>query len=260
LQHYIEAEGVPTAAISLIREHTEKINPPRSLWVPFELGRPLGPPDNPEFQMDVLRSLLGLFARETGPVIEDYPYDSPVTAESDAAWSCILPLPPLESTSSPAEALKQSLLQEVGSLAPWYEESVRRLGRSTFGLSGLTADSMPEIAAFLADVAAGENPELPSGLSDQLPGAIRYMADDVKAYYMEAANEQPGAHTPGGDRMWTWLYHETRMGRVFYDLRDRLATEYEERTAANGGQPPPGPPPVNPVSARFARRPEAMVH
>ncbi len=249
---------MPTAAISLIREHTEKIMPARSLWVPFELGRPLGVPDDPEFQMDVLRSLLGLFGRESGPVIEDYPHDSPVTAESDAAWSCILPLPPLESTSNPAEALKQSLLQEVGSLAPWYEESVRRLGRSTFGLSGLTADSMPEIAEFLADMAAGDDPDIPPGLSDQSPGAIRYMVEDVKAYYMEAANEQPGAHTPGGDRMWSWLYHETRMGRVFYDLRDRLAAEHAETIAANGGTRPPGPPPVNPVSMRFAERPGAM--
>jgi hypothetical protein len=39
--------------ISLVREHTEKINPPRALWVPFELGRPVGPPDEPAFQRRV---------------------------------------------------------------------------------------------------------------------------------------------------------------------------------------------------------------
>ncbi|MDA1256740.1 MAG: hypothetical protein O3C10_02690 [Chloroflexi bacterium] len=236
------------------------MNPPRSLWVPFELGRPLGVPNEPEFQMDVLRSLLGLFARESGPIIEDYPHDAPVTAESDAAWSCTLPLPPLESTSTPAEALKQSLLQEVGALAPWYAESVRRLGRSSFGLSGLTPDSMPEIATFMADMSSGTNPDPPAGLSEPFPGATRFMADDVKAYYMEAANEQPGALPPGGDRMWTWFFHETRMGQVLYDLRDRLAAEHAGKTEANGGQPPPGPPPVNPVPQRFAKRPEAIAH
>jgi len=205
--------------------------------------------------MDVLRSLLGLFAAPSGPIIEDYPRDSPVTDEADAAWSCVLPLPPLPSASTPAEALKQSLIQEVGSLAPWYAESVRRLKRSTFGLSGLTADGMPEIATFLADIATGENPEPPSGLSDPMPGVVRYLVEDVKAYYMEAANEQPGAHPPGGTRMWTWLYHETRMGQILYDLRDRLAADYAERTAANGGERPSGPPPVNPISGRFAERP-----
>ncbi len=255
----IEAEGVPTSGISLIREHTERINPSRALWVPFELGRPLGVPNDPEFQTDVLRSLLGLFTRPSGPFIEDYLRDSPVTAESEAAWSCTLPLPPLEVASTPAEALKQSLLQEVGLLDPWYAESVRRMGRSTFGLSGLNAESMPEIASFLADVAAGESPEPPSGLSEPMPAAIRYMAEDVKAFYMEAAFEQPGAPPPGGTRMWTWLYHETRMGQVFYDLRDRLAADYAERTAANGGEPS-GPRPPNPVTGRFAKRPKSMAH
>ncbi len=210
--------------------------------------------------MDVLRSLLGLFDRESGPVIKDYPYDSPVTPESDVAWSCVLPLPPLEAGSIPAETLKQSLLQEVGLLAPWYSESVRRLGRTSFGLSGLSADSMPEIAIYLTGLASGENLEPPEGLDDPVPVAIRFMADDVKSYYMEAANEQPGASTPGGVRMWAWFFHETRMGQVLYDLQDRFAVEYVEKTAANGGTPPPGLPPVNLIARRFSQRPEAMEH
>jgi len=57
--------------------------PSRSLWVPFELGRPFGVPNEPKFQMDVLRSLLDFFARESGPLIEDYPHDAPVTAETN---------------------------------------------------------------------------------------------------------------------------------------------------------------------------------
>jgi hypothetical protein len=224
--------------------------------VPFELGRPFGAPNEPEFQKDVLRSLLTLFSRESGPVLEDYPHDSPVTAEMDAAWSCALPLPPLEEAATPADALAQALLQEVGNLAPWYAESYRRLGRTAFGLSGLTAESMPQIAEFLARMAAGEDPEPPEGLTDPLPGAIRYMVDDVKAYYMEAVNQQPGSSPPGGVRMWTWFYHETRMGEALYDLRDRFAAELAERTKANGGEAPPGPPPPGMISARFAKRPE----
>ena len=210
--------------------------------------------------MDVLRSLLGLFDRESGPIIEDYPHDSPVTPESDVAWSCVLPLPPLEATSIPAEILKQSLLQEVGLLAPWYSESVRRMGRTSFGLSGLSADSMPEIATYLTGLAFGESLEPPKGLDDPVPVAIRFMADDVKSYYMEAANAQPGSSTPGGVRMWAWFFHETRMGQVLYDLRDRFADEHAEKTAANGGTPPSGPPPLNPIPRRFTKRPEAVAY
>jgi hypothetical protein len=226
--------------------------------VPFELGRPLGPPNHPDFQKDVLRSLLALFSRESGPVLEDYPHESPVTEEMDAVWSCPLPLPPLEEAATPGDALAQALRQEVGNLAPWYGESVRRRGRTTFGLSGLTADRMDEIAEFLARMAAGEDAEPPQGLTEPMPQAIRYMVDDVKAYYMEAVNEQPGAPPPGGARMWTWFYHETRMGEALYDLRDRFEAERAAATEANGGQPPPGPPPPNMISARFAKRPDAF--
>jgi hypothetical protein len=162
--------------------------------------------------------------------------------------------------SIPAETLKQSLLQEVGLLAPWYSESVRRMGRTSFGLSGLSADSMPEIATYLTGLAFGESLEPPKGLDDPVPVAIRFMADDVKSYYMEAANAQPGSSTPGGVRMWAWFFHETRMGQVLYDLQDRFAVEYVEKTAANGGTPPPGLPPVNLITRRFSKRPEAMGH
>jgi hypothetical protein len=239
-----------------VREHTEKIRPPRALWVPFELGRPFGAPNNPEFQKDVLRALLALFEHPSGPVLEDYPHDAPQVDEVDAVWACALPLPPLEPAATPAEALKQALLQEVGMLAPWYAESVRRRGRTTFQLSGLTPDRAPEIAAYLADKAAGLDPEPPAGLIDPMPAAIRSMADDLKSYYTEAVNEQPGAPPPGGVRMWRWLYHETRLGQVLYDLRDRFDAELKARTEANGGQAPPGPPPPALIPVRFARRPD----
>jgi hypothetical protein len=132
---------------------------------------------------------------------------------------------------------------------------VRRRGRTTFRLSGLTPEQAPEIAAFLADMAAGKEPEAPDGLIDTMPQAVRSMADDLKALYTEAVNEQPGALPPGGVRLWRWIYHETRLGQVLYDLRDRLAADFKARTEANGGQPPPGPPPPVLVPARFALRP-----
>ena len=41
LANFIERAGVATASISLIREQSEAVRPPRALWVPFALGRPL---------------------------------------------------------------------------------------------------------------------------------------------------------------------------------------------------------------------------
>src|SRR5207237_4861990 len=63
-----------TAAISLIRPQTENTRPPRALWVPFELGRPFGPPSDPAFQKRVILAALRLLEREDGPgIIEDFP-------------------------------------------------------------------------------------------------------------------------------------------------------------------------------------------
>ena len=75
LGHYLENEGLPTVQISLIREHTEKIKPPRALWVPFELGRPLGVPGNATFQTEALRRTLALLEAPSGPLLADFPQE-----------------------------------------------------------------------------------------------------------------------------------------------------------------------------------------
>ena len=79
LAHYIEDEGVATTQISLIREHSESIKPPRALWVSFELGRPLGVPDDPAFQKRVLLAALRLLDTDSGPVLEDFGEDAPAS-------------------------------------------------------------------------------------------------------------------------------------------------------------------------------------
>jgi len=74
LAYYLEDEGLATTTIALVREHALKAEPPRALWVPFELGRPLGPPNDAAFQRRVLLATLALLARRGGPVVlEDFP-------------------------------------------------------------------------------------------------------------------------------------------------------------------------------------------
>ena len=86
LGHYLEEDGIPTVAISLIRAQTENTKPPRALWVPFELGRPFGPPSDAAFQKRVILTALRLLERERGPVvIEDPGRRSAGTARSALA-------------------------------------------------------------------------------------------------------------------------------------------------------------------------------
>lgn len=163
LAHHIEAEGVATAQISLIREHTEGILPPRALWVPFELGRPFGPPKNPEFQMDVLQTLLRLFQRESGPVLEDYPHESPELASDADAWACALPLPLPQEGGSAAERATQMVQAELAQLRPWYDEARQRTGRTAFNLSGLEPEDTDDMAAFPAEFSTGGDALPPAG-------------------------------------------------------------------------------------------------
>ena len=67
-------------SISRIREQSESVQPPRALWVPFALGRPLGSAGDPDFQKGVIRSALNLTPTATEPTIEDYPIEAPEEA------------------------------------------------------------------------------------------------------------------------------------------------------------------------------------
>ncbi len=208
LGHYLEREGIPTAQISLIREQTAAIKPPRALWVPFMLGRPFGAPDEPDFQRKVLRALLNLFERTSGPVLEDFPEDAPATADtgSESGFAC-----PVSFAKPPADDgdLAAALQREIAQLAPWYDLAKKRRGRTTFGISGLSIeDAARHAASYLA-----ATPDAPyaAGLSAGL--AVKRACDDVKAYYYEAAAAQPGNLVV--KEIDDWFWHETAAARVF---------------------------------------------
>ena len=67
LARTLEAEGISTTSISLVREHTEKVKPPRALWVPFPFGAALGRAEDPALQHRVLRAALDLLSEPAGP-------------------------------------------------------------------------------------------------------------------------------------------------------------------------------------------------
>lgn len=72
IQRAIEYAGITTVSISLLREITEKIRPPRALFVPFPLGYPLGEPNNPDLQTRILRAAFALLLRTDVPVLEEF--------------------------------------------------------------------------------------------------------------------------------------------------------------------------------------------
>ena len=140
LAHFFERDGVPTTLISLVREHAERMRPPRALHVPFELGRPLGAPENPGFQSKVLRSVLALLDRtEGGPILEDFPESPPGPPPDVEGWTCPINLAPPVDDLSDHDRLRLALAEEIGRLRTWFDRSLATLGRNTFGVSGLDA-------------------------------------------------------------------------------------------------------------------------
>lgn len=211
LGHFLEDEGVPTVQISLVREHTEVMKPPRALWVPFMLGRPLGVPDDDAFQKRVLRSALALFDRPSGPVLEDFPEEAPDVAVEDEGWVC-----PISFNREEDVSLAERLRREVQQYRTWYDLHVEKRGRTSVGVSGLDLETL---SAFLADYAEGgeapsPNPEIGAARM------LRLSVDDLKTFLFEAVGAQPGAASPKQLNEWFWT--STSAGEAIIKLWRRV--------------------------------------
>lgn len=215
LGHYLEEAGIPSVAIALIRPQAEHTRPPRALWVPFELGRPIGPPSDAAFQRRVILAALGLLnAAKAESLIVDFPDDDPREAD-DPAWQA--PIPPALDRSVDA------LEEELFALAPAYAQSCTQRERSTVGLSGLAPAAC---GAFMAAWLRGEAPESPvPGMSPLL--ALRFAADDLKAFALEAA--LAGGGRPSSKQLDDWLWGRTALAVALDTIRRRLMAGDDER-------------------------------
>lgn len=70
VQAAIEDAGIPTVSISMLQEVTERVQPPRTLAVPYPLGYPLGAPGDKATQTQIILAALELLERRDLPVLE----------------------------------------------------------------------------------------------------------------------------------------------------------------------------------------------
>jgi hypothetical protein len=224
LARALEAAGVSTTSISLVREHTEKVKPPRALFVPFPFGMALGRPDDPELQHRVLRAALDLLLEPAGPVLRDLPEDAEPGDQ---------PAAPLQASGiALAAQVPDDVAMEVTQMRRYHERWLETSeGRTLFGLAGIPATRLRGVVRFLEGFADGQEvdmterpPEVP------LPGFIRYCADDLKALYFEGhLAMKAGA---GGDEIARWFWGETAAGRLLRRVRDRLDAAEDPRWKA----------------------------
>ena len=224
LARVLEVHGIATTSISMVREHTEKVKPPRALFVPFPFGHAMGRPNDPELQHRVLRAALDLFREPVGPVIRDFPDDAESGAEP--------PAPAQASAIVAATPVSDDPAMETTQMRQYHEQwMARNDGRTTVGLTGIPVTRFRGVVRFLQSFADGEAADMAERPRDvPVPAFIRWCADDLKALYYEGHMAMKPA--AGGDEIAKWLWGETAMGQLLRRVRDRLDASDDPRAKA----------------------------
>jgi hypothetical protein len=223
----LESHGVPCVAIGAVRVQMEKTQPPRGLFVPFQLGRPVGEPEDPAFQRRVLLQALGLLERTDGPVIlEDFP-DDPAGWRDTPGW-VPPPVPTFGQPDSP-DAWRAAFAAELAELQPAWERAQARYGRTTVGLSFVAPADWPGLAAAFV---AGGAPQVAGHATPAL--ALRFLSDDIKALYGEAGQADGAA--PASRQVDGWFWRETLAGRLLVALRSVAVSSDNNAIKTVGGR------------------------
>ena len=209
LAHVFEAAGLATVTITAIRAVGERMRPPRVLHCEFPLGRPLGKPNDPEFQHDVLRRAFALLERPAGPVLEDHPE---TVIGSEEPLSCTVP-PRFDPGLAPA-------VDEARGLRKAYDRTLARRGVSDVG-KAIDADGVPHALDVLQQIVDG-TPWKTAGIPG---GHTTALANDIRAYYEEAALELTDAPNPGGRQAEAWFFERTEAGKLMLEVRKALAKQ-----------------------------------
>ena len=198
----IEAQGIATTTIGLVRPHMEASRPPRGLWVPFQLGRPLGEPEDKAFQRRVLIQALRMLERGDGaPVIlEDFPDDPPSWRDHNGWHPAVTVSARPRPANGDVAGWSAALAAELAEIMPAWEKAKARFGRTMVGVSGQAPRAW---APFAAEFLSGRIPASPvAGLSPAL--AVRHLADDLKALYAEAVQAEGEQSSARQINTWFW--------------------------------------------------------
>ena len=226
----LEAEGLATVGISLVRGQAVSGRAPRMLHCEFPLGRPLGRPGDGAFQHRVLAAALGLVRRDDVPVLEDFP--ETIVDESEAPLSCVLP--PYDDPS-----LHVAVREVLGLRAAW-ERSFAASGRTNVRRSG-GPDRIADLVMAFVRLGDGESADMVA----VEPRALGSAALDIRAYYEEAALALVD-HVPAARQAESWFYRQTHAGNALRRAQRTLQSAGLSRgiwfAFVPTGQPAPDPP------------------
>jgi hypothetical protein len=192
-----EKAGIATVTIGSIREQIYNTAPPRGLFCDFPLGRPLGKPNDPEFQLNVIRHAFGLLGRNE-PTVEDYQIS--ITDDVSEVLVCSLP-PHHDADAHPS-------ISEARGIRQAYNRAMEKYGNRAGAARVIDADAVPSALEAFIRVVNG-TPWKEAGI----PGIPARVAQDIRGYYELAALEL-AEHTPAAWQGYRWYRDETEAGKV----------------------------------------------
>ncbi len=205
LASVLEQSGFVTVALSSIRGQIETTSPPRALHCEFPLGRPLGKPNDPDFQRDVLEHAFALLDESSGPVLVDHPVE--IEDGADSPLSCVIP-PADTSDRSPAAS-------EALGLLPAWKRTYKKYGRSTVG-KVVDSDQVPDMLDLFARISDGEDWK-----EVGLPGDPTKIAADIRNFYEEASISLSDS-SPAARSAESWFVSTTHAGQLIQNSRIKM--------------------------------------
>ncbi len=212
LAHVFEEAGLVTITLGSIRKQIESTAPPRGLFCDFPLGRPLGKPNDPEFQHQVLAHAFSLL-EATKPVFEEFP--EVIKEDTGEMLACELP-PRSNEELHPA-------LDEVRGLRQAYDRALKQHGDRTGTGRTVSADDIEKALSAFIRIAEGT----PWGEAE-LPGMPPRVAQDVRAFY-ELAALGLSDHVPSAWSGARWFYDCTEGGKVILAAKEALKEAGEQQ-------------------------------
>jgi hypothetical protein len=218
----LEERGISTIAISLIREHTVKIKPPRAVWVPFPFGHAIGHRNDIAEQRAVLDLAFSTLDAAEGPVLLDFA----AKARNERAA-------PLQASEVEVDAKARTidLIGEVEDVRARWETRPAE-PHSHVGASTVAPAEFVNMVRFLQAYAGGEDAADFSGRPAEISQLqfIRYAVEDLRVMYLETRMREEPAES--GDDSARWLLGSTALGVFMRALRERMEASDDPKVKA----------------------------
>ena len=207
LAQIFESQGFSTVLIGFVKEHMEVIKPPRALWLNFPMGRPLGKPNDPEFQKKVIRAAFELLQKSPAPVLEDFPEIIPV---KEGRMSYALPVDLVYKVNQlgDIDKLTDEVKKELSNLMPDYLKAIDNNGRTTVGASEM---EISDFVPYISEFAKGNKPKSPRKGLPAIP-LLKLVVEDLNAVYTETRIYKDKIDDL--EMLGKWFWQETYAGKL----------------------------------------------